>query len=200
MLQDIALIAVAILLPIVPAFILYKLLPSTSTVSGPFKGLTIQLQGAFGGYFLLVLIVFGFYYFILPKSAPDNSWDVYTVSGSLGLGEDRNTQAFLISLAPPIQSITPDGKFSVEIPVRPAQAGGVDFPSLIIEHPSYMTQTLHLGEGTLPDMKSAIVRDTVAKTVTVQGVIPLQSKTAAPKYAPNTVLTPETTSTGGTNP
>lgn len=49
-----------LLLPLIPAFILYKTLPAETNVKGPFKGLTINLSGAFAGYFLLVLIALGF--------------------------------------------------------------------------------------------------------------------------------------------
>ena len=48
------------LIPLVPAYILYKTLPAETSVSGPFQGLKINLSGAFGGYFLLVLIAFAF--------------------------------------------------------------------------------------------------------------------------------------------
>lgn len=44
-----------LILPLLPAFILYKFLPSKTNVSGPFKGLNLKLTGAFGGYFLLVI-------------------------------------------------------------------------------------------------------------------------------------------------
>ena len=45
-----------LLIPLVPAMLLYKFLPSKTAVDGPFKGLNIKLSGAFSGYFLLVLI------------------------------------------------------------------------------------------------------------------------------------------------
>ncbi len=48
-------LATILLLPLIPAFLLYKFLPSKTSVIGPFKGLDVKLTGAFGGYFLLVL-------------------------------------------------------------------------------------------------------------------------------------------------
>ena len=48
------------LVPLIPAYILYKTLPAETSVKGPFQGLKINLSGAFGGYFLLVLIAFAF--------------------------------------------------------------------------------------------------------------------------------------------
>ena len=52
----IAYLAALLFLPLFPAFILYKLLPSRATVAGPFRGLNLNLSGAFAGYFLLVLL------------------------------------------------------------------------------------------------------------------------------------------------
>ena len=48
------------LIPLIPAYVLYKTLPAETSVTGPFQGFKINLSGAFGGYFLLVLIAFGF--------------------------------------------------------------------------------------------------------------------------------------------
>lgn len=45
-----------LLIPLLPAFVIYKFLPSKTAVKGPFKGLNINLTGAFSGYFLLVII------------------------------------------------------------------------------------------------------------------------------------------------
>jgi hypothetical protein len=45
-----------LLLPLIPALMIYKFLPSTTVIKGPFKGLHLDLTGAFGGYFLLVLV------------------------------------------------------------------------------------------------------------------------------------------------
>jgi hypothetical protein len=56
-----------LLLPLVPAFLLYKFLPSKTNVSGPFKGLNVKLTGAFGGYFLLVLTSLGIFFPILKN-------------------------------------------------------------------------------------------------------------------------------------
>lgn len=50
-------LAAILLLPLVPAFIIYKFLPASDTdVSGPYQGLSLKLKGAFAGYFLLVIV------------------------------------------------------------------------------------------------------------------------------------------------
>src|SRR6185436_18365996 len=60
-------LAAVLLLPLIPAFLLYKFLPSKTNVSGPFKGLNLKLTGAFGGYFLLVLIAVGVFFPLLKN-------------------------------------------------------------------------------------------------------------------------------------
>jgi hypothetical protein len=56
-----------LLLPLIPAFLLYKFLPSKTNVSGPFKGLNLKLTGAFGGYFLLVITAIGVFFPLLKN-------------------------------------------------------------------------------------------------------------------------------------
>jgi len=58
-------LAAVLLVPLLPAVILYKFLPSKTMVNGPFKGLNLNLTGAFGGYFLLVLVSIGLTHFVL---------------------------------------------------------------------------------------------------------------------------------------
>ena len=60
-------LSTVLIVPLLPAFILYKFLPSKTMVTGPFKGLNLNLTGAFGGYFLLVLISIGLTHFVLQN-------------------------------------------------------------------------------------------------------------------------------------
>lgn len=60
-------LAAVLLLPLIPAFLLYKFLPSKTSVTGPFKGLNLKLTGAFGGYFLLVLTAIGVFFPLLKN-------------------------------------------------------------------------------------------------------------------------------------
>lgn len=53
-------LTILLLLPLVPAYIIYKFLPvgkaEDTDLSGPFSGLSLKLKGAFAGYFLLVVV------------------------------------------------------------------------------------------------------------------------------------------------
>ena len=59
-------LAAILLLPLIPAFLIYKFLPVSDTdVSGPYQGLSLKLKGAFAGYFLLVLIALALQYVVM---------------------------------------------------------------------------------------------------------------------------------------
>jgi len=62
-LTNIIYLVFVILLPIIPAYLLFKKLKSSAEASGPFGGLAIKLGGAFAGYF----VVFFTLYFKLPN-------------------------------------------------------------------------------------------------------------------------------------
>lgn len=132
-----------LLLPLIPAFILFKLLPSTAVVGGPLQGLRIDLSGAFGAYFALVVLIF---------STKNSVWDpvptyqVWTVTGTvtdsngapvapLGAGD--------VSLLPPTLTES-NGWFTIDVPVRPGQGGAPDYPTLAITHAGYETAQITL--------------------------------------------------------
>src|SRR5262249_22383818 len=50
--------AVVTLLPLVPAYVLFKTLRSRARVTGPLAGLKVQLSGAFAAYFIVFIILF----------------------------------------------------------------------------------------------------------------------------------------------
>lgn len=59
-------LAAILLLPLFPAFIIYKFLPASETdVSGPYQGLSLKLKGAFAGYFLLVIVALVLQYAVM---------------------------------------------------------------------------------------------------------------------------------------
>lgn len=103
-------LATILLVPLVPAFILYKFLPAKTTVSGPFKGLNLKLTGAFGGYFLLTLIASGLAFFFLKneqkKTIDDlqgklaklqtetSNHQTWTMEGSINSSSPKETKMF----------------------------------------------------------------------------------------------------------
>jgi hypothetical protein len=133
--EVIILSCLAILLPIVPAYILYKTLPPEKTfISGPLQGLNIQLTGSFGGYFILVVVLIAFIKFVLPSGA--ESYQLWDVAGKIQLPEgyspETSDTVITMGIEPPRQQIYPSGRFIVQgVPIP--KAAGADKPKLIFQ-------------------------------------------------------------------
>lgn len=72
-----------ILLPLIPAYILYAALPAQEEddfVEGVYQGLNIKLKGAFSGYFILVLLLSGF---IGARLYTDPEYEFWTIEGTV---------------------------------------------------------------------------------------------------------------------
>jgi hypothetical protein len=135
----------AILLPIIPALLLYKLLPSTADVSGPFHGMQIKLGGAFAGYFLLVLVI-SFW----PRPKPrELAYEVWTLKGQI---QDENgttlpQDKINLNIQPRSVEYLGDGSFEMDILVRRGQSGQMKFPTLLVERQPaqpFGNATIHL--------------------------------------------------------
>jgi len=110
-----------VLLPLVPAFLLFKLLPGDKVlVTGPLAGLQVNLSGAFGGYVALLALITSVAAgsgMLKPPKAPDPVWHV---RGSISLEQDDGTADRLkFKLLPPSKDYTAevDRTFDVDIPM-----------------------------------------------------------------------------------
>lgn len=123
-------IAVAVILPLVPALLLYWALPSKegdAEVSGPLQGFTIKLKGAIAAYFAIFL----FTAWIYPRPIYEPV-KLYTLTGQLGVSDstaaasihDWNDQEPRIrwTVEPEFADIRPDGTFMLKIPYGTAEA------------------------------------------------------------------------------
>lgn len=138
--------------PLVPAYIIFKFLPPSKTiVRGPFKGLKINLAGAFGGYFLLVLITLSFTYTTIRPSKPRH--EVWYVKGRIeakwtdpNTGKETNdVHKTKIGVMPPDPKIETGGKFTTPIIVTPGHVEGErKFPVLVFNLPGYTSPSFLL--------------------------------------------------------
>lgn len=185
MAEDLAYITAAVILPLIPAYILYRTLPAETRVKGPFKGLNIQLSGAFAGYFLLVVVVFGFVY-SRPKIIM-KPYEVYEVEGKIEVPPQRDAENIKLSLIPSERNVRPDGSFDFEIPVGRGVTGETTFPSLIIEHPEYEPETVDLRDDQSNPFqpKYHVDFNKRTKTIVVKETILLTKKDLVRPYSPN---------------
>lgn len=184
--MDLVLISFTILLPITPAYILYKALPSRGTVRGPFKGLSIQLSGAFAGYFLLVLTLMGF--LSTRHKAPDARYEVWEVSGQINWNQDGtpiDTDRMQMSFYPATkQKVFADGRFVIQVAPEVLESGQLKFPTLMIEHPDYIPVTIDLNASPArfgQRVKNVSI-DNSTKEVAVKDTIELEKKLQLPAY------------------
>jgi len=207
MFSDLTYIAVVVLVPLIPAFLLYKFLPHGRTeVGGPFKGLDIKLSGAFAGYFLVVLIVTSLVVFLIKTkpvvpcpvcpTPPATQYEVYTVTGKVDLEGDSkspkiDSAQLTFSILPPERTVKPDGSFSLQIPVRPGQNGEPEFPDLIIGHEdsAYDSATIPLDEKSPYKRQDfTVVYNKVARTIVLKPAIRLTAATQA--FHPQAIIKP----------
>lgn len=176
------LLLIAILLPVIPAYILYKTLPSRTAVSGPFKGLNIDLTGAFAGYFLVLLVAVWFTHHYYP---PLRDYEVWTVEGKVMPKGSNSHQQILqggdLSILPSKVTLWPSGgastSFSVVIPITLDQSNKPDFPYLLVSPPGYSSETIPLKEQSSPfgSKPYKLNYDFEAKKITISDIIELDS-------------------------
>ena len=155
-------ITVAVILPIVPAYLLYRLLPSESQVEGPWQGLRIKLGGAFGGYFLLVITIFFF-----ARSLP--TYEVWNVRGQVLLdeGDERIAQDLVeFKLIPSGVAISPDGRFDLDVFAHPGRSSGLlELPVLVVGYAGYRPEPVHLDDESQVEKhgleKRVVLKETV---------------------------------------
>jgi hypothetical protein len=151
--NDLIILAFIILLPIIPAYLLFKVLPSRATVSGPLKGLKINLGGAFAGYFAVVLVILSSYN--IWHSAPAVKW---TVQGRI---IDKETGLAVqpldprsVTLSPPSPVFGNDGNFTLYFtPTLNDDGRTYDFPKLVVGcPPEYSERTIDMDPAQLASL------------------------------------------------
>jgi hypothetical protein len=175
--EDVLRVLVGVLVPIVPAYVLYKNLPNRTVVKGPFQGLNVQLSGSFGGYFLLTLIIF-FCPHVWQEQPKLELWEIKGRVECKDCVYGQEIDRLSISLNPPNVSLLDSGDFRAQITRAPRQTGQVSFPILVVQHPDFQTITIDLNEGA-PEYGQQTLRlrrDQATRTITVEDALVLQKK------------------------
>jgi hypothetical protein len=187
--EDVLRVLIGVLVPIVPAYVLYKSLPNKTVVKGPFQGLNVQLSGSFGGYFLIVLIVF-FCPHIWQEEPKFELWEIKGRVQCRDCVYGQEIDRLSISLNPPNVTLLDTGEFRAQIARAPGQTGQLSFPILVVQHPDFQTVTIDLNEQAAGYGQQALrlKRDQAARTITVEDSLVLQKKSL---YASIASATPE---------
>lgn len=134
-----------ILLPIVPSYLLFKVLPSTAIVNGPLHGLKINLGGAFAGYFSLVVLILCTHKMWQFHPPAYQLWELQgQITDDTGAAI-QPLDSTDVQLTPPTFRANPDGTFNLTFSTTPTPAGGgVDYPNLIVSHANFEQRTISL--------------------------------------------------------
>lgn len=196
-------LAAVLLLPLIPAFLLYKFLPSKTNVSGPFKGLNLKLTGAFGGYFLLVVTAIGVFFPLLKneqsrvieqqdekiKQLENTISDrqQWTMKGNIVSTSPKQTKAFFDESG---TSFYETGEFAMNFYTELQQGKAVLPKALCIYNKDDGYKVLNLSRDfKSDDIKNfGIVFDDSAHMIKIDSAIDIQSKAKAKIDAENALL------------
>ena len=147
-----------VLVPLIPAVILYKMFEQKTVVTGPFKGLRLDLSGAFAGYFLLLILCSSFLYgpgersqnykneianLAAKLNEEANLARAWTVSGKIALKGNDKMQDVGIAILP-VPQVFKDGSFEIRVVKDKAGRETARLPSLEISKSGYFPETVHL--------------------------------------------------------
>lgn len=174
-----------VLVPIVPAYLLFKVLPSTANVKGTFKGMEIKLGGAFAGYFALVFLIISELPRIKDVVNPASA-QVWAVEGQLvdekGEGIPLLNPAD-IKFEPRILDLPGDGWFTATFAAPLSRtAKEFEFPRLRLGHQGYKDTNVDLGPPrSKTDVASQEMRDETNHFIKLK---PLVLKKPSETYSP----------------
>ena len=143
-LETVIFASLALLGPVLPAYLLYKKLPSRASVKGPFKGLSIQLTGAFAGYFLLFLSILSFVSLRANSPTPYEVWQIRGRIAGDAISDQLKLEDFRFLSRPAAVTLDSNGSFTMAVAVTKLEGGVRQFPVVVIERDGYETVTKDL--------------------------------------------------------
>lgn len=167
------LLPLLVLLPLVPAYILFKVLKSTGEVGGPFYGMKLQLGGAFAGYFALLLVLL---YSFKAYIAPPPMHVVWTVQGQVVDDQqqpvDVTSAGFELFPAAPPPIEADKGQFTVNFIPTPLDSGGASYPTIIVSYGDFLPKSVSLDPKQIGNSakQNGVVWDNVHHTITIPAI------------------------------
>jgi len=174
--DQIIILTVLVLLPMIPAFLLFKLLPSRAVVRGPLAGFNVALGGAFAGYVALTVFVATYY----AQNLRPQTYRTWVVRGQLQFPEGERPP-LRWDLGPSLLQLDANNAFYFQIPV----ADGTELPDLVLEASGYPVKSVKLSAE--PSYGGTNYKKKIdPKEAKIQIVEPITftKPAAAPAYAP----------------
>lgn len=189
--QVFALLPMMVLVPLIPAYILFKFLASQGSVTSAdgsaakLLGLKIQLGGAFAGYFALLVVLL---YAFKPYLTPPPARLVWTLQGQVVDDHQQpvpitgDNFALLPQQRPPI-STNAAGGFLLDFIADPQNPGGVTFPVITVSYGDYLPKQVQLDSCAQATSKSGLNCDKENHVIHMAPIslTPVSAKAAAVK-------------------
>jgi hypothetical protein len=175
--EQLIILSAIVLLPIIPAYLLFKLLPSKADVTGPFHGQKVALSGAFAGYVVLLIFISTYY----AKNLHGPTYRKWTVHGRVRFPVGERP-ALRGDLGAPLVRPDEANGFSFEIPV----AEGQDVPNLVLHAAGYSPLSIPLFDEPAPG-EPEFLKKVDEKRGTIRFIQPIvfERPADAPPYQPN---------------
>jgi len=166
-----------VLLPLVPAVLIYLIFPKTEVgLSGPFSGLTIRASGAFGAYFIVLLAT-------MPLLNRQNHnletllRPTWVITGTVHLQDEdgrelafnNRTSPLTIDLDPKLVEPRGPKGFRVIVP----EVGDHQVPALFIRFPGYADYMI---DPTSPNAGDHVKIDAAKKSIDITSPIILRKQ------------------------
>jgi hypothetical protein len=173
--QDVLLLitfVVLVIIPIVPAYVLFKALPSKADMKGPLQGLGLKLSGGFAGYFALLLLTFTQLPRVRQFVSPETH-EVWTVEGNL---QDPRGNGVLVGpcevhFMPDPYGSFPSGWFKTTFVTSLSEGATADFPHLSIAHSGFPPLDIPLDPKALEEHNLEQTLDLPAHTIVLKPIV-----------------------------
>jgi hypothetical protein len=123
-------VCILIMVPVFPAFLLFKALPSKAIITGPLQGFNVNLSGAFGAYFALVVLLIGSHSIWDPPIGKVWSLDAKVMDENGNLL--RLLEPSQIKVDPAPIRVIGSGAFHVDFSTSVGPTGAPVYPSLTV--------------------------------------------------------------------
>jgi hypothetical protein len=141
---DVFYMLLILLLPVIPAFLLFRFLPSSADVQGPFQGFTVKLGGAFAGYFVTVLLSWLVARSLLEPTWSDN-WNVVAHIAFDGTPPNHpSPKSATVLVQPPSPDIKDSGELQMMVPIPRVHSEAIYIPTLVVAADGYETADVPL--------------------------------------------------------
>ncbi len=114
MIDTIVVLAALVFFPLLPAYLLFKLLPSSAETTGGAGDMKMKLGGAFGGYVALFVILGSYYAKVIAPATEVESW---TVKGHIPIDRSVDRAKVAVTLRPPKTEIREGNSFTIDFDI-----------------------------------------------------------------------------------